>query len=271
HVLDAATGMNYMQQRYYDPAIGRFLSVDPVTANSGTGANFNRYWYANNNPYRFTDPDGRQTCDSACGADENEVRDGGNGNFFVGIFKAFRDGFAPIAHGIVDPYGTNISTDYDRIGPGPGHVEQGGYKFGSALMVAEGARGFGQVSGGAVSNLAVSSSRARSLYHYTSDAGMRGILESNQLLPSLRSLNPNDVRYGNGQYLSNIVPGTRTSAQLSRDFLGQPFQGRRYTNYVEINVTGLNVVEGRSGVFVVPNDDPLDVVGRIISSGKNSP
>jgi len=59
HVEDAATGLTYMQQRYYDPAIGRFLSVDPVTANSGTGANFNRYWYANNNPYRFTDPDGR--------------------------------------------------------------------------------------------------------------------------------------------------------------------------------------------------------------------
>lgn len=48
-------------QRYYDPLIGRFLSVDPVAANSGTGANFNRYWYANNNPYRFTDPDGRQS------------------------------------------------------------------------------------------------------------------------------------------------------------------------------------------------------------------
>jgi len=48
-----------MQQRYYDPAIGRFLSVDPVTANPNTGAMFNRYNYAHNNPYRFTDPDGR--------------------------------------------------------------------------------------------------------------------------------------------------------------------------------------------------------------------
>ena len=59
HVMDGATGLTYMQQRYYDPGIGRFLSVDPVTVHSGTGANFNRYWYANNNPYRFTDPDGR--------------------------------------------------------------------------------------------------------------------------------------------------------------------------------------------------------------------
>ncbi|RYE00749.1 MAG: hypothetical protein EOP50_03215 [Sphingobacteriales bacterium] len=61
HVMDAATGLTYVQQRYYDPAIGRFLSVDPVTANSVTGSNFNRYWYVNNNPYKFTDPDGRQT------------------------------------------------------------------------------------------------------------------------------------------------------------------------------------------------------------------
>jgi RHS repeat-associated protein len=68
HVQDGATGLTYMQQRYYDPTIGRFLSVDPVTANSGTGANFNRYWYANNNPYKFTDPDGRRACgqDTGC-------------------------------------------------------------------------------------------------------------------------------------------------------------------------------------------------------------
>lgn len=48
-----------MQQRYYDPLIPHFLSVDPVTAYSVGGA-FNRYWYANANPYRMIDPDGRQ-------------------------------------------------------------------------------------------------------------------------------------------------------------------------------------------------------------------
>lgn len=62
HVGDEATRLWYMQQRYYDPTLGRFLSVDPVGAMPGTGANFNRYWYANNNPYRFFDPDGRYTC-----------------------------------------------------------------------------------------------------------------------------------------------------------------------------------------------------------------
>ena len=56
HVTDAATGLSYMQQRYYDPIGGRFLSVDPVAANP---TSLNRYWYANNNPYKNIDPDGR--------------------------------------------------------------------------------------------------------------------------------------------------------------------------------------------------------------------
>jgi len=59
HVQDAATGLTYMQQRYYDPICGCFLSVDPVTAYDEPVNYFNRYRYAGNNPYRFTDPDGR--------------------------------------------------------------------------------------------------------------------------------------------------------------------------------------------------------------------
>jgi hypothetical protein len=58
--------MNYMQQRYYDPNIGRFLSVDPVTAMEGGPDHFNRYDYAYNNPYKFADPDGR--CPECIGA-----------------------------------------------------------------------------------------------------------------------------------------------------------------------------------------------------------
>ncbi|WP_457097720.1 RHS repeat domain-containing protein [Lysobacter sp. P5_B9] len=60
HVMDGATGLSYMQQRYYDPTIGKFLSADPVAVRP-IGDNFNRYWYANNNPYKFTDPDGRES------------------------------------------------------------------------------------------------------------------------------------------------------------------------------------------------------------------
>ena len=61
-----------MQQRYYDPIAGRFLSVDPVPASPES---FNRYWYANNNPYRFTDPDGRMVCDGIGGRCQDMLRD----------------------------------------------------------------------------------------------------------------------------------------------------------------------------------------------------
>jgi RHS repeat-associated protein len=59
HVNDVDTGLTYMQQRYYDPVAGRFLSIDPVTTDANTGGSFNRYAYANNSPYRYVDPDGR--------------------------------------------------------------------------------------------------------------------------------------------------------------------------------------------------------------------
>lgn len=59
HVSDSATGLSYMQQRYMDPQLGVFLSVDPVTAYDQPVGQFNRYRYANGNPYKFTDPDGR--------------------------------------------------------------------------------------------------------------------------------------------------------------------------------------------------------------------
>lgn len=62
HVMDPATSLVQMQQRYYDHEVGRFLSVDPVTIyGNGDLRFFNRYVYAFNNPYRFMDADGRCT------------------------------------------------------------------------------------------------------------------------------------------------------------------------------------------------------------------
>jgi hypothetical protein len=50
------------------PAIARFLSVDPAPVNPNNGANFNRYWHGNNNPYKYTDPNGREAICSVPGA-----------------------------------------------------------------------------------------------------------------------------------------------------------------------------------------------------------
>lgn len=59
HLEDDDLQLTYMQARYYDPVIGRFYSNDPVGFNGNNPMTFNRYAYANNNPYKYTDPDGR--------------------------------------------------------------------------------------------------------------------------------------------------------------------------------------------------------------------
>ena len=60
---DADTGLVYMGARYYDPVAGRFVSKDPVGFDEGNVQSFNRYAYANDNPYRYVDPDGREPGD----------------------------------------------------------------------------------------------------------------------------------------------------------------------------------------------------------------
>ncbi len=101
HVQDAATGLTYMQQRYYDPLLGRFLSVDPVTAGS-SGANFNRYWYANNNPYAHVDPDGRNAV-TFIGGVVTESWNAVNGRGFDGdmVMGALADGYNGEGDGFV--------------------------------------------------------------------------------------------------------------------------------------------------------------------------
>ncbi|MDX6016577.1 RHS repeat-associated core domain-containing protein [Shewanella indica] len=56
HLQDEDLNLTYMQARYYDPLIGRFYADDPVGFRDVYS--FNRYTYANNNPYKYVDPDG---------------------------------------------------------------------------------------------------------------------------------------------------------------------------------------------------------------------
>ncbi len=60
--FEDANGLTYMKARYYGGPVGRFMSPDPVGVDPSSGANFNRYWYANNNPHKYVDPDGRAAC-----------------------------------------------------------------------------------------------------------------------------------------------------------------------------------------------------------------
>lgn len=86
HVNDVDTGVIYMQARYYDPAIGRFLSMDPVALDGKNLFGFNRYAYGNNNPVMNIDPDGRYTCSQS--GKIVSCRDAGVTKFVDGIRTA---------------------------------------------------------------------------------------------------------------------------------------------------------------------------------------
>jgi RHS repeat-associated protein len=52
-------GLNYIEQRYYDPLVGRFLSPDPISYLGG----LNLYDYVDNDPVNRVDPNGLDDAD----------------------------------------------------------------------------------------------------------------------------------------------------------------------------------------------------------------
>jgi len=61
HRFDKETGLVYMQGRHYSPLLARFMSMDPKPVEAANPYSFNRYAYANNNPYVFIDPNGEDS------------------------------------------------------------------------------------------------------------------------------------------------------------------------------------------------------------------
>jgi len=62
---EAQDDLDYMLARFYSPAVGRFLGVDPIQSGRPQHPQaWSKYGYALNNPLRKVDPDGRQDVDS---------------------------------------------------------------------------------------------------------------------------------------------------------------------------------------------------------------
>jgi len=64
----------HMQGRVYDPALGRFLSADPMVQSPYNTQSYNRYSYVFNNPLSFTDPSGYES--TRCGSQAGCSGDG---------------------------------------------------------------------------------------------------------------------------------------------------------------------------------------------------
>ena len=59
--FDDETSLLYLGARYHHVKIGRFYQMDPVHFTEDNSHSFNRFAYANNNPYRFVDPTGLES------------------------------------------------------------------------------------------------------------------------------------------------------------------------------------------------------------------
>jgi RHS repeat-associated protein len=55
---EVSSGLTYLRARFYDPAIGRFLSKDPFPGVAGLPLSQNAYTYAQSVPTQYTDPSG---------------------------------------------------------------------------------------------------------------------------------------------------------------------------------------------------------------------
>jgi RHS repeat-associated protein len=67
HEADNETGLIFMGARYYDPKVARFISADTVVPDQTNPQALNRYSYAYNSPYNYSDPTGHrpENCYSA--------------------------------------------------------------------------------------------------------------------------------------------------------------------------------------------------------------
>ena len=56
YIYDRDTGLYYLQSRYYDPAIGRFINADIYTTTDASGIlSTNMFAYCENNPVMGVD------------------------------------------------------------------------------------------------------------------------------------------------------------------------------------------------------------------------
>lgn len=112
---DEEVGLMYLNARYYDPLIGRFIqpdSWDPTLS----GVGINRYAYALNDPVNLSDPNGHRVGDFGAGGNNG---DSGNGTPGTGL----SDGIASVSNLADEP-----------IGPRPDKTSQKGVRVASPAI-----------------------------------------------------------------------------------------------------------------------------------------
>ncbi len=89
YYYDTETGFYYLQSRYYDPVVSRFINADSY-ASTGTGLlSYNMFAYCGNNPVNNSDPSGNAFL----------VAEGGSSSAIGGVFAGIKVGLDAISQG----------------------------------------------------------------------------------------------------------------------------------------------------------------------------
>lgn len=201
HKHDVDIGLTYMQARYYDPVLGRFYANDPVefqghlTRGNSAAHGFTRYAYANNNPYKYVDPDGEIgiLASMAIGAAASMIVDAGfqlasNKEFNVG--QMLRAGVAGAAGGGLAGVGTAVKalsniSKLDKVGiVSTAGVAASGVSVGVAqvnsVLAGEGGLTATQVAVEAVSAVAPTPGKVagEALSHVAGTSSRNGVVEA---------------------------------------------------------------------------------------------
>jgi RHS repeat-associated protein len=125
HYDDTETGLQYFGARYYDPALGRFLSQDAYSGSDDEPPSLHRYAYANGNPLSYVDPTGYRT--EGFGQTVEDL-----GNWGVGLVKGVANAVvtseAEAASGLITS-GVKGLADITMAGVGYLAIEATGYKY----------------------------------------------------------------------------------------------------------------------------------------------
>ncbi|MCZ7665896.1 MAG: RHS repeat-associated core domain-containing protein [Chloroflexi bacterium] len=71
---DSGLGLYDYNARYYDPALGKFISADTLVPQPTSPQSFNRFAYVRNNPLGFIDPTGHREIEIDGGGGGPDVR-----------------------------------------------------------------------------------------------------------------------------------------------------------------------------------------------------
>ena len=208
-------GVIHMNGRIYDPVLGRFLSPDPVVQFPHDTQGFNRYAYVRNNPLRYVDPSGFciEASSSGTGDESGDCLEeiifeaarmvadqtwAGNADLwlqaamfnalpglaFLDWYGEFPAGGDPALEEVVVT-GSRLESSVATPLPRPLPWELGLGRSLSMFATSAGLAGLlaWPTSISSLSDLLDENGEPRFVYHFTNEAGKRGIKASRFLMP----------------------------------------------------------------------------------------